>query len=128
VGASRPTKPRSRTKLVGRQTGEAAVDPAVLALQEAVHRLEGREDPVSEDFVLSILPVPAATAAVQEESDGTFSTNEAGNRIQTLYLVNLDITGAFTHGSRFIEFAPEFNATISGAPINFTNHASPPSR
>jgi hypothetical protein len=122
VGASRPSKPRTRTKLVGRQTGDAAVDPAILALQEAVRRLEGKEDPEPPaDFVLSILPVPAATAAVQEESDGTFSTNEAGNPIQDLYAVNLHLTGAYQHGSRFIEYPPELNAILTGTPINFTN-------
>lgn len=123
MGASRPSKPRTRTKLVGRQTGEASVDPAILALQGAVRRLEEKEDPEPPaDFVLSILPIPPATAAVQEESDGTFSTNEAGNPIQDLYVVNLHTTGVGdSHGTRFKQVLPALLGINTGTPIDYTN-------
>jgi hypothetical protein len=87
---------------------------------------EGRDIRLTEDGFISgsdvdVGPLPANVSAVTVNAAGDLNVNDAGNVIVDLYVTNLHTTGTDSHGSRFIEFPPELNAVISGAPINFTN-------
>lgn len=121
MGVGRKNPPRTRPANVPRRAGEGSVAETLADHAAAIRRLEGKEDPVIEPFVLSILPLPPGVAAVQIDPTGALSSNRAAAPIADLYVTNLHLTGTDSHGSRFLEFPPELNAIISGAPINFTN-------
>lgn len=119
MALSRRNPPRPKPALVGRQTGDAQQDPAILALQEAVRRLERREEP--NPFVLTILPIPAAAAAVQIDAAGELASNEQANPIVDLWVTNLHTSGTESHGPRFVQMPAALGGIASGAPIHFTN-------
>lgn len=87
---------------------------------------EGRDIRLTEDGFISgsdvdVGPLPANVSAVTVNAAGDLDVNDAGNVIVNLHVTNLHTTGTNSHGSRFKTWAPELNAIISGAPINFTN-------
>lgn len=65
--------------------------------------------------------VPASTAALTVSSAGALSTNSSGNRVGTVFATNADVTNPIKHGPKFRQYPAQFLATITGAPINFTN-------
>lgn len=70
---------------------------------------------------LDVGPLPANVSAITVNTAGVFNVNDAGNVIVDLYVTNLHTTGTNSHGSRFVQVDAEYLATITGAPINFTN-------
>lgn len=123
MGVGKKNPPRPRPANVPKRAGEGSVAEAITDLQVAVRRLEGKPEPEeAEAFVLEVLPVPPAIAAVQEHPDGAFSTNRAAAPIQDLYVVNLHASGTSdTHGPRFVQMPAHLGGIVTGTPIYFTS-------
>jgi hypothetical protein len=123
VGVGRKNPPRTRPANLAKRAGEGGVAEAITDAQAAIRRLEAKPDPEeAEPFVLSILPLPPAVAAVQMDPTGALSSNEQANPIQDLYVVNLHTTGTSdSHGIRPKQVLAALLGINTGAPINYTN-------